>query len=133
MGVGVGTGKRTGKSMRKLCRNYPLAIYPLVSPQQNPLEFSLLIAASAGSRKVSIVRDKFLHRGFCTSETRIWARILENEFWGPEFWTRIPGSNFLSLFFPANEAPRKIHPQDPKFNPEIGPKNLHCTSAGPFD
>ena len=31
-GGGVGTGKGTGKSMRKLCRNYPLAIYPLVSP-----------------------------------------------------------------------------------------------------
>ena len=29
----VGTGKGTGKSLRKLCRNYPLAIYPLlVSP-----------------------------------------------------------------------------------------------------
>ena len=28
----MGTGKGTGKSMRKLCRNYPLAIYPLVSP-----------------------------------------------------------------------------------------------------
>ena len=29
-GGGVGTGKGTGKSMRKLCRNYPLANYPLV-------------------------------------------------------------------------------------------------------
>ena len=28
----VGTGKGTGKSTRKLCRDYPLAIYPLVSP-----------------------------------------------------------------------------------------------------
>ena len=39
-GGGVGTGKGTGKSMRKPCRNYPLAIYPLVSPlkaQKNPL------------------------------------------------------------------------------------------------
>ena len=82
------------------------------------------------------LRDKFLHRGFCTSENRIWARILGNEFWAPEFWTRIPGSNFLSLLFPAKEAPRKIHPQEihlSKFNPEIGPKNSHCTSAGPFD
>ena len=58
------------------------------------------------------IRDKFLHRGFCTSGTRIRARILGNEFWAPEFWTRIPGSNFLSLFFPAKEAPRKIHPQE---------------------
>ena len=30
-GGGVGTGKGSSKSMRKLCRNYPLAIYPLVS------------------------------------------------------------------------------------------------------
>ena len=31
-GGGVGIGKGTGKSMRKLCRNYPLAKYPSVSP-----------------------------------------------------------------------------------------------------
>ena len=31
-GGGVGTAKGTGKSMRKLCRNYPLAIYALVPP-----------------------------------------------------------------------------------------------------
>ena len=31
-GGGIGTGRGTGKSMRKLCRNYPLAIYPVVSP-----------------------------------------------------------------------------------------------------
>ena len=31
---------------------------------------------------------------FCTSETRIWTRILGNEFRAPEFWTRIPGSKF---------------------------------------
>ena len=30
-GGGVGTGKGTGKSMRKLCRNYALANYPLVT------------------------------------------------------------------------------------------------------
>ena len=29
VGGGVGTGKGTGKSMRKLCRNHPLANYPL--------------------------------------------------------------------------------------------------------
>ena len=32
VGGGVWTGKGTGKSMRKLCRNYPLANYPSVSP-----------------------------------------------------------------------------------------------------
>ena len=30
---GVGTRKGTGKSIRKLCRNYPLAKYPLASPR----------------------------------------------------------------------------------------------------
>ena len=30
-GGGVGTGTGTGRSMRKLCRNYPLATYPLKS------------------------------------------------------------------------------------------------------
>ena len=34
---GVGTSKGTGKSMHKLCRNYSLAIYPLVSPQEIPI------------------------------------------------------------------------------------------------
>ena len=78
---------------------------------------------------------------FCASGTRIWARILGNEFWAPEFWTRIPGSDFLTLFFPAKEPPLKNSPSRnsppkihlPKFNPEFGPKNSHCTSAGPFD
>ena len=42
------------------------------------------------------LRDKSLHRGFCTSETRIWARILLNEFRTSEFRTRILGSNFWS-------------------------------------
>ena len=51
------------------------------------------------------VRDKSLHREFCASGTRILGRILGNEFWTPEFWTRILGSNFFTLFFPAKEAP----------------------------
>ena len=65
-----------------------------------------------------LVKAKLMHRGFCTSETRILGRILGNEFWTPEFWTRILGSNFFILVFPAKEAPRKIHPQEirlPKF------------------
>ena len=87
------------------------------------------------------VRDKFLHRGFCTSAgTRIWGRILRNEFWAPEFWTRILGLNVITLFFPAREASRKnslqkIHLPEFTFQnstPEIGPKNSHCTSAGAF-
>ena len=58
-----------------------------------------------------------------------------NEFWAPEFWTRIRGSNFffLALFFsgkrgplknsPSRNSPPKIHLQ--KFNPEIGQKKFH--------
>ena len=34
VGDGVGTRKGTGKSMRKLCRKYPLANYPIVSPRK---------------------------------------------------------------------------------------------------
>ena len=78
------------------------------------------------------VRDKFLHRGFCTSETRIWGRILGNKFWTPEFRTRILGSNFLILFFSSKRGPLKNSPSRisplrihlPKFNPEIGPKKF---------
>ena len=96
----------------------------------------------AGQRKSpDSLRDKVLHGGFCTSENRIWARILGNKFWAPEFWTRIPGSNYLSLFFSSKRGPQKNSPSRnsplkihlPKFNPEIGQKNSHCTSAGPFD
>ena len=66
-------------------------------------------------RKNELIRDKFLHRGFCASGTRIWGRILGNKFLTPEFWTRIHGSFF---FFPEKEAPRDIHPWEihlPKF------------------
>ena len=35
-GVGVGTVKGTGKSMRKLCRNYPLANDPLSGKKNEP-------------------------------------------------------------------------------------------------
>ena len=41
VGGGVGTSKGTGKSMRKLCRNYPLANYPLVSPPKKRVFFGL--------------------------------------------------------------------------------------------
>ena len=69
-------------------------------------------------RHPNSVRDKFLHRGYCTSGTRIWGRILPNEFWTPEFWTPVLGSNCFILFFPAKEACPKIHPPEihlPKF------------------
>ena len=39
-------------------------------------------------------------------------RILGNEFWTPEFWTRILGSNFLTLLFPAKEPPLKVRPRE---------------------
>ena len=66
--------------------------------------------------KISI-RDKFLHWGSYTSKTRIWGRILGNEFRTPEFWTRILGSKILSSFF-QQEGPQKNSPSrksPPKF------------------
>ena len=39
-------------------------------------------------------RDEFLHRGFRSSETRIWGRILETYFGRPYF-----GPEFLGRFF----------------------------------
>ena len=68
------------------------------------------------------VRDQFLHRGFCTSETRIWARILLNEFWTPEFRTRILGSNFLVLFFQGKEAREKFTVE--KFTSQNSPSKI---------
>ena len=72
------------------------------------------------------VRDKFLHKGFCTSTIRTWGRILGNEVWMPEFRTRIFGSSFLILFSskraPQKNAPSRNSPLKnhlPKFNPEI--------------
>ena len=81
----------------RVCQNYPSANYPLV-------------------------RDKSLHRGFCTSETRIWARILLNEFWTPEFRTRILGSNFLVLFFPEKRPPEKFTVE--KFTSQNSPSKI---------
>ena len=84
--------------------------------------------------------DKYLHRGILHLRNPIRGRILGNESWTPEFWTRILGSSFFDpVFFqqmspqknsPSRNSPPKIHLQ--KFNPEIGPKKSHCTSAGPL-
>ena len=67
------------------------------------------------------------------------------EFWETNFGRPNVGPEFLGRFFwlcffiskwgplknsPLRNSPPKINL--PKFNPEIGPKNSHCTSAGPF-
>ena len=75
---------------------------------------------------ILFLRGKFPHRGFCTSWTRIWGRILGYEFSSPEFWGRILGSNFLVLRFPIKRAPSKIHPQEihcQKFTSNNSPQN----------
>ena len=59
-------------------------------------------------QKAHNFRNKSLHRGFCTSGTRIWARILRNEFRTPKFWTRILGLNFLTPFFQRKRPPEKF-------------------------
>ena len=37
VGVGWGQAKEPASQCARLCQNYPLAIYPLVSPRKNPL------------------------------------------------------------------------------------------------
>ena len=79
-----------------------------------------------------------MHGGICTSNTRIWGRILGNMFWMPEFSTQIIGSNvFQHVFF--QPPPPKIHPQEihlPKFtcqnSTQKSGKKTHCTSARPY-
>ena len=131
-------------NFKKLPDALCICVSCVTSPAQDPCPCRILfdyrcpiwnIPNSLGN-----VRETFLHRGFFTSETRIWGRILGNEFWAPECWTRILGSNFLTLFFPAKEAPWKIHPREihlPKSTfqnstQKSGQKNSHCTSAGRF-
>ena len=58
------------------------------------------------------VRDKFLHRGFCTSGTRISGRILD---------VRILGSNFF--LGPQKNLPSRSSPPLPKFNQKSGKIN----------
>ena len=69
--------------------------------------------------------------GLNSGKRILGARILDPnsrvEFFEPVFSSkRGPQKNS-----PSSNSPFKIHL--PKFNPEIGPKTSHCTSAGPFD
>ena len=75
------------------------------------------------SRKLLFVRGKFPHRGFCTSETRIWARILLNKFWTPEFRTpEFLGRIFWSYFFQEKRPPEKFTVE--KFTSQNSPSNI---------
>ena len=42
-----------------------------------------------------------------------------NEFWTPEFWTRILESNFVTLLFPAKEA------RTSKNSPQNSDRKIH--------
>ena len=82
------------------------------------------------SRVLHYLRGKFLHRRFCTSGTRIWGRILGNEFWTPEFWTRILGLIFVdsaSLRGPEKFTLEKFTSQNSSFKlqPRNRGKNAH--------
>ena len=63
---------------------------------------------------------------------------LQKPNFGPNSGKQIIESNswleFVDPVLPAKftlkDSPSKIHL--PKFNPEFGPKNSHCISAGPF-
>ena len=76
------------------------------------------MAKNQAENKVSGPRGKFLQRGFCTSWTRIWGRILGCEVFGPRSLVPNSGVNFFSPMY--------------NFTPEFGPKNSRCTSAGHF-
>ena len=88
---------------------------------------------------VETLSDKFPHRGFCASRTpnlgpNSGKRILP-EFWNPNSGVESFGSFFSSKRGPLKNSPSRNSPPKihlPKLNPEIGPKNSHCTSAGPF-
>ena len=94
----------------------------------------------AGSKPVLIIQGQIYAQGILhlrnpnlgpNSAKRILdARISDPnswiEFFGP-FFSRKRGPLKNS---PSRNSPPKIHL--PKFNPEIGPKNSHCTSAGPL-
>ena len=62
-------------------------------------------------------------------------QILDTRILDPNSWVKLFDSVFSSKRGPLKNSPvrnsrPKIHLL--KFNPEIGPKNSHCTSAGPF-
>ena len=81
---------------------------------------------------------------FCTGDfappkPEFVAEFWEADFGRPNFGPEILGSNLFILFFqqklPADNSPSRNSPPKirlPKCNPEIGPKNSHCTSAGPL-
>ena len=77
---------------------------------------------------------------FCTGDFAPLTPEFGPEFWEtnfgrPNFGPKFLGRILWSYFFQGKEAPSKIHCREihlPKFNPEIGQKNSHCTSAGPF-
>ena len=60
------------------------------------------------------------------------------EFWGTNFGRTNFGPEFLGRMFWACFSSKRGSQRNspsrnsPKFNPEIGPKNSHCTSAGPL-
>ena len=69
------------------------------------------------------VRDEFLHRGFCTSETRIWGRILGNRILGarildPNSWVKF----FDSVFFQQKRPPEKFTLE--KFTSQNSPSKI---------
>ena len=61
-------------------------------------------------------------------------RILDARILDPNSWVEFFDSVFSSKRGPLKNSPSRNSPPKihlPKFNPEIGPKNSHCTSARP--
>ena len=62
-------------------------------------------------------------------------RILDARILDPNSWVEFFDSVFSSKRGPLKNSPSRNSPPKihlPKFNPEIGPKKWHCTSAGQF-
>ena len=62
-------------------------------------------------------------------------RILDARISDPNSWVEFFDSVFSSERGPLKNSPSRNSPPKihlPKFNPEIGPKNSHCTPARPF-
>ena len=81
-------GEGVGKSMRKLCRNYPLANYPVVSSKQKGAGEEgaagycpeILLPKSAKWVLCSLLRS---HREICTRNRPLSEKKFLDDFWAP--------------------------------------------------
>ena len=82
------------------------------------------------------IRDAYPQRGYCSSGTRIWGRILGYECLSPELWGHMLGSIFGCYVFkrwgPKNNFTlKKLTAKNSHLKAQLrhGAKYSHCTSA----